>query len=438
MKHPSVAMPPTSPVSPPNFPSLMIGRRARSSNGFYSSLQEIATPTGSGSLSPISPSSSSLHPMNGVVSQKTSGRVPLTTSGPQNSDSDSLPSSISITTSLSYSYTVKSVNSRKSRLTVLYPRPVRSGHLSDVESISKPAGTSLESATPLLSRPISKSTSESLQGYLIPISNKQVADVTKILSVLFGPSPGNLSPVERRLSASWKSLLKIKAYEQTRITSNLRMTRIYADTLLCVHNEIVERHFVGARELSRSCVGLNKAFDDAYVLLSNQAIIPRVSEHIPALDASLFRSFVMTIMQLIRLLRALEVLVYTLANLAIVKASNVISRTNPDDDVIFNVPGWRPRQESQPTLPSSAAVQEGAIDSTLRLLLVTRNEELEEELRGLRFFLWRLNPSAKAKLGDVVKLTLPLHHEELMKSPVNDFVGDWQAAVAPSADGMND
>jgi hypothetical protein len=83
-------------------------------------------------------------------------------------------------------------------------------------------------------------------------------------------------------------------------------------------------------------------------------------------------------------------------------------------------------------------VQEGAIDSTLRLLLVTRNEELEEELRGLRFFLWRLNPSAKAKLGDVVKLTLPLHHEELMKSPVNDFVGDWQAAVAPSADGMND
>jgi len=54
---------------------------------------------------------------------------------------------------------------------------------------------------------------------------------------------------------------------------------------------------------------MNRAFDDAYVLLSNQAIIPHASEHIPALDAALFRSFVMTIMQLIRLLRALEVLV---------------------------------------------------------------------------------------------------------------------------------
>jgi len=376
--------------------------------------------------------------MNVVVSQKTSGRMSLTRSGPQTSDSDSYPSSISITTSVSYSYTVKSVNSRKNRLTVLHPRPVRPGRLSDVESIPKSAGANLESATPRLSRSISTSIPDSLQGYLLPISDKQVADMTKTLSMLFGPSPGKFSPVEHRLSASWKSLLKIKAYEQTHITSNLRMTRIHADTLLCVHNEIVERHFVGAQELSRPCVGLNKAFDDAYVLLSNQAIIPHASAHIPALDAALFMSFVMTIMQLIRLLRALEVLVHSLANLALVKASNIVSKTDPDDDLIFNVPGWRPRQGSQPALPSAPAVQGEAIVSTLRLLLVTRSEELEEELRGLRFFLWRLNPSAKAQLGDIVKLTLPLHHEELMKSPVNDFVGDWQAAVAPSADGTND
>ena len=77
-----------------------------------------------------------------------------------------------------------------------------------------------------------------------------------------------------------------------------------------------------------------------------------------------------------------------------------------------------------------------SVDDTLRLLLVTRNEELERELRGLRFLLWRANPRAKAKLGAIVKLLLPLHHEELMKSPVEDFVVHWQAAVVPPASGQ--
>ena len=74
---------------------------------------------------------------------------------------------------------------------------------------------------------------------------------------------------------------------------------------------------------------------------------------------------------------------------------------------------------------------EGTVDSTLRVLLVTRNEDLEGELCGLRILLWRASPRAKAKLGNIVKRTLPLHHEELMKSPVEDFVGLWQATVVP-------
>ncbi len=94
--------------------------------------------------------------------------------------------------------------------------------------------------------------------------------------------------------------------------------------------------------------------------------------------------------------------------------------------MILNVPGWRQRSEF-------------TVDNTLRLLLVTRNEELEQELRGLRFLLWRASPRAKAELGNVVRRTLPLHHEELMKSPVEDFVVHWQAAVVPSGhDGMYD
>jgi hypothetical protein len=110
--------------------------------------------------------------------------------------------------------------------------------------------------------------------------------------------------------------------------------------------------------------------------------------------------------------------------------------------VIFNVPGWRQRKESRPTLPSAAwsVPEESAatVDSTLRILLVTRNEELERELRGLRFLLWRASPRIKAKLGGIVRLTLPSHHEELMKSPVEDFVGHWQATVVPPPRGTDD
>jgi len=78
------------------------------------------------------------------------------------------------------------------------------------------------------------------------------------------------------------------------------------------------------------------------------------------------------------------------------------------------------------------------VDNTLRLLLVTRNEELERELRGLRFLLWRASPRAKIKLGIVVKLTLPLHHEELMRSPVEEFVAHWQEAVEPHGQETDD
>jgi hypothetical protein len=109
--------------------------------------------------------------------------------------------------------------------------------------------------------------------------------------------------------------------------------------------------------------------------------------------------------------------------------------------VILNVPGWRQRNESQPTLSFAAAPgvlpeEAAGVDNTLRLLLVTRNEELEQELRGLRFLLWRAGPRAKIKLGSVVKLTLPLHHEELMRSPVEEFVAHWQEAVEPHGHGQ--
>jgi hypothetical protein len=101
--------------------------------------------------------------------------------------------------------------------------------------------------------------------------------------------------------------------------------------------------------------------------------------------------------------------------------------------VIFNVPGWRQRRESRLTLPSAApGAPETATEGALRLLLVTRHEELEWELRGLRFLIWRANPRTKVELGNIVKQVFPLHHAELMRSPIEDFIEHWQAAVVPS------
>jgi len=179
--YPRIASPGLSPpVSPPGSPTLMFTSSARSSDSFYSSWQyltEIASPPRSGSFSPpISPPSSPLplHTISEVLGQRASWPVSLASSGRQNSDSDSRRSSSSITTSMTYSYTVKSVNSYKSRLTVLYPRPVRPQRLSvGVESIPESTGTDLESPNPLSSRPVSLSMS--LQGELIPISDQQAS-----------------------------------------------------------------------------------------------------------------------------------------------------------------------------------------------------------------------------------------------------------------------
>jgi hypothetical protein len=208
---------------------------------------------------------------------------------------------------------------------------------------------------------------------------------------------------------------------------------------------------------SISSILLFRAFDDAYLLLSNSGTISRAPEHIPALDADLFKNFMVTIMQLIKLISALEVLAETSRRdtrqsihnlwdtLAIFKKSDVTRKADLDDDndVILNVPGWRQRRESRPTLPFTTVaapapvLEDATVDNMLRLLLVTRNEELEGELRGLRFLLWRMSPTARAKLGNIVKVTLPLHHEELMRSPVEDFVVHWQAAVVAPGQGMD-
>jgi hypothetical protein len=55
------------------------------------------------------------------------------------------------------------------------------------------------------------------------------------------------------------------------------------------------------------CVS-TRAFEDAYNLLYNSGMIPPAPEHIPALDADLFKNFIVTIIQLVGLIRGLEAL----------------------------------------------------------------------------------------------------------------------------------
>ncbi|KAF8491325.1 hypothetical protein F5888DRAFT_1057428 [Russula emetica] len=266
------------PISPPSSPSrmLILPSGSASGNGLYSSWNyytSVASSAGSGGLSPpMSRASSPLHAIGEVFAQRASWPVapqlPLTDR--QYSDSESRSSMV--TTSVSFSYSVKSINSRKSRLAVRYPRPVRpQRRLSGVESIPESAGTSLESLSQLSSRPVSLSMSP--RGNLGSIAeNEHVVDAMETLSILFDSSPGDHFTFERRLSASWEALLKIKDYEERHATPNLRATTIFADTLLCVHNEIIETHSVGAQELIQPCIGLNKAFEDAYNLLYNSEL----------------------------------------------------------------------------------------------------------------------------------------------------------------------
>jgi hypothetical protein len=173
---PRVASPATSdslspPTSPPRSPSLMF---AGSTNNFYSSwrhYKETASPNGSGSLSSsMSRPSSPLHTISEVLGQRTSWPFSLPLSERQNSESDSRPSSLA--TSISYAYTVKSINSRKSRLTVLYPRPVRPQRTS-VEVIAESPVTSLESLVTLSSRPVSMSIPP--QGNSNPVADREVS-----------------------------------------------------------------------------------------------------------------------------------------------------------------------------------------------------------------------------------------------------------------------
>lgn len=113
------------------------------------------------------------------------------------------------------------------------------------------------------------------------------------LSALFDSSPENsLTPNERRLAASWNMLAKVNAYEQVRISGvlglssflrvcqksscapNFRVTRIYADTLLCVHNDIIKSGCLGEGYLTRPCIKLNE-----YVMRTtlSTAILPSFS-----------------------------------------------------------------------------------------------------------------------------------------------------------------
>jgi hypothetical protein len=173
-EYPEIASPNTSDsFSPPGSrsgsPSSMMTLPGGPANAFYSSWNrhtDIASSAGSGNLSPpLNRSSGPPFTINQVLSQRASWPVsrPLCLSlsdkprEEQNTERKSRPTST--TTTMSFSYTVRSVNSRKSRMMVLYPRPVRPQRASCVGVIAEfeSASLSTESLVPLSSRPVSLS-----------------------------------------------------------------------------------------------------------------------------------------------------------------------------------------------------------------------------------------------------------------------------------------
>ncbi|KAI0258376.1 hypothetical protein BC834DRAFT_82302 [Gloeopeniophorella convolvens] len=227
-------------------PPLMITLPSGSAGGFYSTWQpytEATSPT-SGSFSPVSPISRQSSPfpaISGFVNERSSWPSSVPLSDRQISESDSMP--LSFATSMSY--TVKSVNSRKSRLTVRYPRPVRPLLQSSIRSSLESLASRPSSASPARARPVA--------------DQEHVAQALATMSALFEPLPDSQPlPVEKRLTASWHSLLKMKAYEEIHCAPNMRATRSYADALHCIHGEIVGSDAAGAPELVRPCDVLNE------------------------------------------------------------------------------------------------------------------------------------------------------------------------------------
>ncbi|KAI0253467.1 hypothetical protein BJV78DRAFT_211635 [Lactifluus subvellereus] len=144
-------------------------------------------------------------------------------------------------------------------------------------------------------------------------------------------------------------------------------------------------------------------------------------------------------MQLVELIRALEVLMDSLAILAVVKASRLIRKADPDDDVIFQ----RPRMAPAERKPAHAAICSGCAGGSRRQYAPLAAGDVARGARGgaarpaLPLAREPDGQALKVKLGNVVKLMLLLHRAELMKSPVEDFVVHWQAAVVPSSHGID-
>lgn len=184
--YPEIASPTSSdsfspPGSRPGSPSLMMTLPGGPANGFFSSWNhhaDIAGPAGSGNLSSFQRRSSSPpFTINQVLSQRASWPVarPFSDKPREEENSERKSRPTSTTTTMSFAYTVRSVNSRKSRLMVLYPRPVRPQRASCVGVIaeSESAGLSTESLVPMSSRPVSLSVLP--QGNRNSVTNKEVS-----------------------------------------------------------------------------------------------------------------------------------------------------------------------------------------------------------------------------------------------------------------------
>lgn len=181
--YPEIASPTSSdsfspPGSRPGSPSLMMALPRGPANGFVSSWNHHEDSAGPGSLASSQKRfSSPPFTIHQVFSQRASWPVarPLSDLPKEEHISEHKSRPTSTTTTVSFAYTVRSVNSRKSRMMVLYPRPVRPKRASCVGVIaeSQSAGLSTESLVPLSSRPVSLSVLP--QGNRNSVTNKEVS-----------------------------------------------------------------------------------------------------------------------------------------------------------------------------------------------------------------------------------------------------------------------
>ncbi|KAI0262351.1 hypothetical protein BC834DRAFT_891975 [Gloeopeniophorella convolvens] len=312
------------------------------------------------------------------------------------------PNSVSNTSS-SMSYSVRTVNSRKSRMSYFFSR--QKFRLGTSKLTSPPFTASLlpegkvsqavrQSSLPLV--PGQPAASDTPPSYMqLPGDGERV--------MLAVASTWNNSTTEepirivgRRLERAGQALLGMWHLEEFSPDGQsegpkMHLAQHYAEVLLSVHGELVTCNIGSGgspllKELDAPTEALVDAFEKARESLSRPPDCMRTPQYVPLIDSTLFRCLVVTILRRLSLSDALNKFMITLG---MIKRAGV--PTGPS--LLF---------------PPQIVPQLGYEYESLRDLSVVEGDKLREDLLSLRLLIFQTrDETAKKEMQSIIEETLP-------------------------------